>query len=270
MSQSLTPEVMPDRIAPEHREELAIAARHLENPGFIARLTDLVGTPVEATLSLLPPRARAIVDQATGAAVEGALAVAVASLGDDGGTDNPGLAAVGVTGAVGGFFGLPGLLVELPLTTALMLRGIADIARANGENLTDPETRFACLEVFAMGGGRDEGAAAETGYYAVRYLLAGAVSEAASHVAAKGLTQKGAPVLARLTALIAGRFGAAVSEKVAAQALPVVGAVGGAAINTLFMDHFRKTARSHFTVRRLERRYGPDPVRAVYEALATR
>jgi hypothetical protein len=46
--------------------------------------------------------------------------------------------------------------------------------------------------------------------------------------------------------------------------------VGGAAINTLFMDHFRKTARSHFTVRRLERRYGPDPVRAVYEALATR
>ena len=54
--------------------------------------------------------------------------------------------------------------------------------------------------------------------------------------------------------------------KLAAQAVPVLGAVGGAAVNTAFMDHFQAIARGHFTVRRLERRYGKAVVREAYEA----
>ena len=45
----------------------------------------------------------------------------------------------------------------------------------------------------------------------------------------------------------------------------VVGAAGGALINTLFIDHFQDMARGHFVVRRLERVYGTDAVRAAYE-----
>jgi hypothetical protein len=59
-----------------------------------------------------------------------------------------------------------------------------------------------------------------------------------------------------------------VTQKVAAQALPVIGAVGGAAVNYAFIEHFQDTARGHFTVRRLERRYGKDEVRAEYERIA--
>jgi hypothetical protein len=43
---------------------------------------------------------------------------------------------------------------------------------------------------------------------------------------------------------------------------PVVGAVGGAAVNLIFMNHFQRIAEGHFTIRRLERIYG----RAVYSA----
>jgi hypothetical protein len=47
-----------------------------------------------------------------------------------------------------------------------------------------------------------------------------------------------------------------VSQKLAADVIPVVGALGGAAVNAAFIDHFQMLARGHFTVRRLERIYG--------------
>src|SRR5262249_47093152 len=74
-----------------------------------------------------------------------------------------------------------------------------------------------------------------------------------------------APVLVRFIAQIASRFGVVVTQKLAAQAVPVIGALGGAAVNYAFIDHFQEVARAHFVVRRLERRYGKDAVRAVYE-----
>ena len=51
------------------------------------------------------------------------------------------------------------------------------------------------------------------------------------------------------------------------QALPVIGALGGAAVNYAFMEHFQDVARGHFTVRRLERTYGKELVRSEYERI---
>jgi hypothetical protein len=76
--------------------------------------------------------------------------------------------------------------------------------------------------------------------------------------------------LTRLISKIASRFGIAVSEKAAAQAVPIVGAIGGGLINALFMDHFQNTAEAHFSVRQLERVYGTDAVRTEYERLAAK
>jgi len=59
-----------------------------------------------------------------------------------------------------------------------------------------------------------------------------------------------------------------VTQKLAAQAIPLIGAVGGAAVNYAFIEHFQDVARGHFTVRRLERRYGKEAVRQEYERLA--
>jgi hypothetical protein len=81
------------------------------------------------------------------------------------------------------------------------------------------------------------------------------------------LVEEGAPAIVRFITQLATRFGVNVSEKVAAQAVPVIGAAGGVVINVLFIDHFQEMARGHFIVRRLERTYDPQLVRAEYERL---
>jgi hypothetical protein len=98
-------------------------------------------------------------------------------------------------------------------------------------------------------------------------LLAKSVTEAARFIAERGIVEESSPALVRLIALIASRFGFVVSQKVAAQAVPVIGALGGAAINYIFMDHFQSVALGHFTVRRLERKYGKDIVAEAYKRL---
>src|SRR5205809_923914 len=97
--------------------------------------------------------------------------------------------------------------------------------------------------------------------------LAGAVTEAAKHLAKKGLTSGSAPALVRLVGLIGSRFGVVVSEKAAAPAIPILGAAGGAIINTIFIGHYQDMARGHFVVRRLEKIHGAEPVRLAYEKL---
>jgi hypothetical protein len=47
-----------------------------------------------------------------------------------------------------------------------------------------------------------------------------------------------------------------------------VGSGIGASVNYVFIEHFQEIARGHFTVRRLERVYGKDVVRAEYDRLA--
>lgn len=252
----------------QDREALRRAVELLEKPSFAARLADLVGAPIEKIIGSLPEKTSAAVQGAVTKAIREALAVAIRTIDSKSRSEPPDFlmkVASGLTGGVGGFFGLPGLAVELPVTTTVMLRAIADIARSEGENLDDPEPRLACLEVFALGGKSSGSAGAETGYYAVRAVLSKYVSEAAKYIAERGLAEEGAPVLVRLITSIAGRFGVVVSEKVAAGAVPVAGAIGGATVNVAFMDHFQNVAHGHFIVRRLERKYGKQTVRAEYE-----
>jgi hypothetical protein len=158
--------------------------------------------------------------------------------------------------------------VELPVSTVIMLRSIADIARHQGEDLSDPETALACVEVFALGGRAGSTDASESGYFAVRSVLAKTVSEAARFITERGVIREGAPVLLKFLTQVAARFGVVVTQKVAAQALPVVGALGGAAVNNAFMEHFQEIARGHFTVRRLERIYGKEKIRTEYDLIA--
>jgi hypothetical protein len=94
------------------------------------------------------------------------------------------------------------------------------------------------------------------------------VTQAARFIAERGVIEEGGPLLVRFVAQVASRFGVVVTQKVAAQAVPVVGALGGAAVNYAFIEHFQDVARGHFTVRRLERTYGEELVRTEYERLA--
>jgi len=258
-------------LAKKDLEELRAAREILENPGIAAKLTALAGSPVEKGMKLLPATWQASVHGAAEAALMKALEVAVKSLGSSRALrprNRFHQVAAAISGAAGGAFGLPALAIELPVSTTLMLRSIADIAAAQGEDPHDLDTRLACLSVFALGSTRDRSDdAAESGYFAVRSALATAVTEASKHLAQKGLAKGGAPALVRLVSLIASRFGIVVSEKAAAQALPILGAAGGALVNTVFIGHYQDMARGHFTIRRLERLHGADAVREAYEKL---
>jgi len=254
----------------EDQEALEHAYSLLENPSFAAKVTNLIGTPVEKALAVLPDNWSDKLMTSTKGALSRALDVAVATLnyqhaGEASNTAHK--VFTSISGALGGAFGLGGLAVELPISTTIMLRSIADIARSEGENILDVETKLSCLEVFALGGPTPNDDGSETGYFAVRTALGAAVSEAAKYITERGMAETGAPGLVRLVTQIASRYSIQVSEKAAAQAIPIIGAAGGATVNLLFINHFQDLARGHFTVRRLERIYGPVPVKAAYEAI---
>ncbi len=249
---------------------LAAAVRRLERPGFAGRLAELAGKPAALVARALPGPAAAVVARVAERALERALEVALFSLrgGRFAGGRVVHSALASASGAVGGAFGVAALAIELPVSTTIMLRAIAAIAQDEGEDLADPRTGLACLEVFALGGpAAADGEVGERGYFAVRALLARGLAEAADIVLDKGALRGGSAVALRMLAPIVSRFGAVVSEKLAAQAVAVVGAVGGAALNLAFIEHFQELARGHFTVRRLERAYGAEPVRAEYDRL---
>ena len=241
----------------------------LEQPGLVARLSNYIGQPVELLIDRLPAGSGELITKATDQALRAALKLALSTLKGESGTPSNRLHKISAaaSGVAGGAFGLPALTIELPVSTTIMLRSIADIARSNGEQLTDHGAQLACLETFALGGtgSRDDGS--ESGYFAARALLARSVSDAAAYLAANATVTEGAPILLRLVSQIAARFSVPVTGKVAAQSVPVVGGLGGGIINTLFISHFQDMATGHFVVRRLERQYGPDPVKAAYDSL---
>lgn len=255
------------------REELQFAKNLLENPGIAAKVTSLVGTPIEKGLKLLPENWNKNIVDITQAALLKASDAAIFTMKNIPGEPSSNIwhkLGVAISGGIGGFFGISAIAVELPVSTTIMLRSIADIARSEGESITDVEVKLACLEVFALGGasGSDDGT--ESGYYAVRAALAKSIADAAEFLARNTLTDEGTPVLVRFVAKVAERFSIQITEKTAAQAVPAIGAAGGAIINTVFMDHFQDMAKGHFVVRRLERKHGKDVVQKVYQELPKR
>jgi hypothetical protein len=254
----------------EDREALRKAVKSLEHTSHARRLTNILGKPVELIGYALPAFASKAIASATSKGLEAALKVALRTLPSSSRTNSQFLhrALATACGAAGGTFGLAALPVELPVSTVIMLRSIADIARSEGEDLSDPEAALSCVEVFALGGRAGSADGLESGYFAVRGVLAKTVTEAARFVAERGVLKEGAPIFLKFITQVAARFGLVVTQKVAAQALPLVGALGGAAVNYAFIEHFQDIARGHFTLRRLERVYGKERIRSEYDLIA--
>ena len=254
----------------DDRLALQRAVKALEHQNFATRIANTVGRQLGTLGHLIPGPVTGLVNKAAEKAISSALRFALGSLAKSAPRDSRFLhkAAAAASGAAGGVFGVVSLPVELPLSTIIILRSIADIARHEGEDLSDPEVALACLECFALGAHDREDNYTDSGFFAVRGMLAKTVSEASRHMLAQGIgSEAAAPILVRLISQIGARFGIVVSEKLAAQAVPILGAAGGAAVNYAFAEHFQSIAFGHFTVRRLERSYGAEVVKAEYERL---
>ena len=248
-------------------ETIRTAVGLLEHASLAARLTSILGKPIEFIGAALPEGASKIIVAATTKGLNAALKVALRTM-----ENRPEAASrllhkalATASGAIGGSLGLVTAPLEIPISTIIMLRSIADIARSEGENLADPDAALSCVQVFALGARSAAADSAESGYFVVRGMLAKSITEAARFITERGIIEEGAPILVRFIAQVASRFGVVVTQKLAAQALPVVGALGGAAVNYAFLDHFQDVARGHFAIRRLERAYGKEAVRAQYE-----
>jgi hypothetical protein len=254
-----------------HALELERSVLALENPNFAARVADYAGKPVNRVIDLLPSAANKKLNAAVEKAILRCLEIAVTTLDDEPAPPRHWMASTiaGFSGALGGAFGLAALPIELPFTTTLMLRAIADIARFHGEDLSLLETRLACLEVFALGARRAKDRTG-IGYFAARTMLSRMTGEASSVLIERGIAGASAPVVNGLVTEVASRFGLVVSDKAATGAIPILGAIGGATVNILFTDHFQRIASAHFTVRRLERLYGNPVVHDLYAKIAAR
>ncbi|NEN21636.1 EcsC family protein, partial [Escherichia coli] len=231
----------------EEREllDLEKAVKLLEQATITEKMTQMVGKPIDYLMSKLPKGAEAQIYSLVEKALHKAADAALWSLNNEPNREastktNKFFAAV--SGAVGGTFGFSALAIELPLSTTIMLRSVADIARSEGFDLDKVETKQACLEVFALGGpsendnavdtAYENDDAVDTAYYATRSFTAEAMqilSKELSEIATKKVSVNAAmnltPTqtgkwLATLIEKVATRFGIVITEKTAAQVVP--------------------------------------------------
>jgi hypothetical protein len=114
----------------------------------------MVGKPIELIGDVLPASASHAIATATSKGLEAALKVALRTMQrtPHAGSQLLHKALATASGTAGGAFGLATLPIELPVSTIIMQRSIADIARSDGEDLSDPESALSCVQVFALGG----------------------------------------------------------------------------------------------------------------------
>lgn len=192
--------------------------------------------------------------------------------------------AAAAAGGAGGFFGMASILVELPISTTIMMRSILDIARAEGFPLKEDRTRLECIKVFGLEGNKStEDDNAESGYYSSRIALDGitqyaikaaneAIAAAAEKAAAKAagkamesVTEKSVgETIIKLIQAVASRLGVTLTEQAAAKSIPILGAVAGSVLNTMFTNYYQDMARGHFTVIKLEEKYSQETIQELY------
>jgi hypothetical protein len=279
-----------DAMAMKREEEIFIrnAFQFLDRPSFLVRLADKVGRPLELAVKTLPQAQQALIHRSTQKALRRGLLVVTKTLGRRKkqllfeGEQRRGratarwhtAASFGV-GAAGGLFGMMSLPLELPLTTAIILRSVASIAAEFGMDLTDPQTQLECLYILSLGSPNSSADnAMSSAYWTSRAAFAQLANEAASYLAGKTgqqlvreMEHKAAPLLVKFIAQVASRFEMVVSEKFLAEAVPVVGALGGATINAAFTDYFSQAARYHFGLRALENKHGRDTIESYYSGI---
>ena len=237
----------------ELRQSLAVLA---SSGGLALRLLgslsgfagQLLGRTMTSIVSM--PKAGGAVQNVAEFALRRAFDIAVIRLQQPGEPDRSRRLArpvVILSGAVGGFVGLPGFLPDATVTSLAIMREIARVAQQQGEDLNQEQARAACLQVFALTPGLDGQTKPEMNYFSTRLMM------------------QGRP-LALLFTEIASRYGLSLSQKFALQAVPILGAIGGASLNSAFLHHYREVATAHFTIRRLERIYGPASVQAASAA----
>ena len=271
------------------RAFVAAAVRRFERPGRLIDLLDSIGRPAEAIIHRLPSWATSRVEAAVQSTLVEAVGWAAKTLDGSIHADEKHVSALSsavvrsraamhvtaasILGGIAGAFGLAALPLELPVTTMVMLRSIAAIARDFDADLSDPVTRLECVSVLSLGGPSSTDDAMESSYLTSRVGLALLLRDASRFIVGKStfqlseaLARGAAPEVTRLIGAIASRFGYLAIDLAYAEMVPIVGALGGATLNGYFANFFNQVAFYHFGLRRLERIYGEDAIQDLYRS----
>lgn len=224
----------------------ALAGRYNRANGPVIRLVNRLGGTLESQLSALPQGVRSQIDRLTAQALEASYGIA--SRAPDLGQRTPMVAAM-AAGAAGGAGGLATALAELPVTVTLFLNTIRGVARDAGLDPDEDWVRAECLQVFAAGSPLKQDDGVNTSFIGSRLALTGSTMK-------------------NLIATIAPRLATVLGQKLAAQAVPVIGAVSGAALNAAFLSYYREIARVRFELVKLGQIHGAEAVEAEFR-LAT-
>ncbi|WP_458791120.1 EcsC family protein [Yoonia sp. MH D7] len=225
----------------------ALVLRQRRANGVMMKAINFVGGQVEDGLKLLPAGTRDQIDKVARRALTASYTAAAKSRSRYVGSDNTHRAMSVLTGALGGLGGLPTALAELPFATTVIFRAVQGVAEQHGEDPNDEAVRLECLAVFGAGGPGSDDDGVNTSFFGARIGLTGA--------AVHGLLGKVAP-----------RFAAVLSQKLASQAVPILGAAAGAGTNYAFTDYYVSMAHVHFGLRKLAREHGETRVLDVFHA----
>lgn len=211
----------------------ALAKRYQGASGLGIKVLGLLGLPVSGLISSLPKE----VQGGLGAGTEKALAQAVTLANGSRGLvkDQPDWVNASLTaalGAAGGFGGVTSALAELPVTVTVLLRAIQAVAAQHGFDPAHESVKFDCLQVLAANGPFTEDEGADL-----------SMLEQRAGLAVGGAKWVGAVVVPKLAPVL--------GQKLAAQAVPVIGAAMGAATNYAFTSYYQDIAHVHFRLRKL-------------------
>ena len=211
----------------------ALARRYRSAGGAGVRLLNMLGGRAEDLLQKLPDPVRAGLTDATEVALTTAMQAASRSrtaVPDQAPWVNTAVATA--MGAAGGLGGLPSALVELPVTTTMLLRTIQGVAVHHGFDPASQNVQFDCIRVFSAAGPLESDDGADLGFFSVRLTLSGG----AMH---------------KMIAAVAPRLATVLGQKLAAQTVSVLGAVAGATTNYVYASYYRQIAHVHFGLRKL-------------------
>lgn len=251
MSGESNPRALVPLSDPVESEIANLAKRADEAHGALMKLVAFAGSKAENMIEALPDAVKDAIEAVTSSALElayqGAQATGESRLAPDIGRHGHAVASV-VTGAAGGFAGLSSAVVELPVTVGIIFAAIQKVARTHGFDPRDETVRRECLLVFASGDPDDvDDDGLNTSFFMSRVLVNGATVHG-------------------LIASVAPRLAAVLTQKLAAQALPVLGSVAGAGVNFAFTRYYQELADIRFALRRLARDHGEEVVRLSFRS----
>ena len=237
---------LPAPFTPDIATEIDVLARRYRRAnGPVIALVNRLGGSLESQMSMIPAAMRARLEGVVAQALDASYGIAGqgARL-PDMGARGPMMAAM-ASGAAGGAGGLVTSFAELPVTITVILHAIRREAAAAGYDPDTPWVRAECLRVFGAGSPLAQDDGINTSFLSARLTITG-------------------PALQKIIATVAPKLAAALGQKVMAQAVPVIGAVAGAALNAAFVSYYAEIARIRFALFRLSETHGVEPVLAAF------